>query len=197
MIGTWTHLWEIRSCLMTPPASGHLPTDCGQHPANPLPWHWHAHPAWTNTCMCKGNTVAFMRNTYGLLLQLGKHLVSQCHRIAYNWRPGCNLYDLIKWDIISHHSINLKVLDSCRKILWRDEERTPLFCREKSNRIAYLVVTWKSSSKQNKTSHQSIKFKSAWQLSGFFVEGWRTNISHLSREKSPNCLQLKTWLQLV
>ncbi len=96
MIGTWAHLWEISSCLMTPPASGHLPTDCGRHLANPLPWHWHEHPAWTSTCMGKGNTVAFMRNTCGLLWQLGKHLVSQCQQIAYSWRPGRNLWKLIQ-----------------------------------------------------------------------------------------------------
>ncbi len=81
-IGTWTHLWEISSCLMTPPASGHLPTDCRQHPANRLPWQWHEHSAWTSTCMGKDNIVAFTFNACGLLLQLGKHLVSQCHRIA-------------------------------------------------------------------------------------------------------------------
>ncbi len=57
-----------------------------------------------------------------------------------------------------------------------------------------LAATCMTSSKQNMTSHHSIKFKSAWQLSGFFVEGRGTNISHLSRKKSPNCLQLKTWL---
>ncbi len=34
------------------------------------------------------------------------------------------------------------------------------------------------------------KFESGWQLLGFFVEGWRTNSSHLSRKKSTNCLQL-------
>jgi len=73
MIGTWTHLWWHRQ----------LPTNCGWHPANPLPWHWHEHPAWTSTCMGKDNIVAFTRNTCRLLLQLGKHcsLVRQCLQI--------------------------------------------------------------------------------------------------------------------
>ncbi len=60
-----------------------------------------------------------------------------------------------------------------------------------------LAATCRSSSKWDIISHHSINAKSAGQLSGFFVEGWRTNTSHLSRKKSPNCLQLKTWLQLV
>ncbi len=110
MIGTWTHVWEINSCLMTPPASGHLPTDCGRHLANPLPWHCLEHPAWTSTCMGKGNTVAFMRNTCALLWQLGKHLVSQCQQIAYSWGPGRNLWNLIQ---AKHDQSSLNKIQKC------------------------------------------------------------------------------------
>ncbi len=147
------------------------------------------------------------------------------HRIACSWRPGCNLYNLIrhhesslnriqkcltavgifcwgmknehlssvekkvtellaakdlaatcitssKWDIISHHSINVKVLDS----YW-----------ETGCNLYDLIQMRHHQSSLN-------KLKSVWQLSGNFVEGWRTNTSLLSRKKSPNCLQLKTWL---
>ena len=101
---------------MTPPASGHLPTDCGRHLANPLPWHWHEHPAWTSTCMGKGNTVAFMRNTCGLLWQLGKHLVSQlltaedlvvtCER-SFKQNNLCNLIQM------RHHQSSVNKTQKC------------------------------------------------------------------------------------
>ena len=76
-------------------------------------------------------------------------------------------------------------LTAVRTLLWRDEERTSLICREKVTELLtaeHLIVTRKSSSKWDMLSQQSIKFKSAWQLSEHFVEGWRTNTSHLSRE---------------
>ena len=121
---------RISSCLLTPSASGHLPTDCGQHLANPLPWHWHEHPAWTSTCMGKDNTAAFTRNTCGLLFQLGKHLVRQL-LAAEDLAVTCE--SSFKQNMTSHRSITSKVLDSCQIFLQRDEEQTPLICREKSH----------------------------------------------------------------
>ena len=59
-----------------------------------------------------------------------------------------------------------------------------------------LAATCITSFKWDIINQHSMKFKSAWQLSGFFVKVWGTNICHLSRKKSPNCLQLKTWWYL-
>ncbi len=115
-----------------------------------------------------------------------------------NWWPVCNLYKLIQMRHQSHHSINLKVLDSCQDRSFVEGWRTNTsHLSRKSHRIAYnwwpgcslydLILMRHQQSSINKVN-------SAWQLSGIFVEGWRT---HLSREMSPNCLQLKTWLQPV
>jgi len=57
--------------------------------------------------MGKGNTVAFMRNTCGLLWQLGRHLVSQL-LTAEDLVVTCERS--FKQNMISHHSINKKCL---------------------------------------------------------------------------------------
>ena len=87
-----------------------------------------------------------------------------------------------------------KVLDSCRDILWRDEERTALVCWKQL--LTCLQLVWPHSIRTWSLINQELS-ASAWQLSGFFMEGWRMNTSRLLGTKSPKCLQLKTWLQVV
>ncbi len=120
------------------------------------------------------------------------------HRIAYNWRPGCSLYDLIQ---MRHDQSSVNNIQKCLTAVrvffvegWKMNTSHP--SRVKSPNwlqlMTWLQPVWDIQIRYHQSS--LIKFESAWQLSGFFVEGWRTNTSHLSSKKSPNCLQLKTWL---
>ncbi len=59
----------------------------------------------------------------------------------------------------------------------------PHLSRKKSPNCLQLIATCKSSFKWDMASHHSLKFKSAWQLLGFFVEGRRTK-SLICREKT-------------
>ena len=60
----------------------------------------------------------------------------------------------------------------------------------------WLQLVWPHSNKTSSVTTQQ-NSKSAGQLSGLFVKRWGMNTSHLFRKRSPNCLQLQTWLQLV
>ncbi len=65
--------WDLDSPFMTPPASGHLPTNLwvtpSQSSALALAWK----PSMDSTCVGKDNTVISMWNICGIFLQLGEH----------------------------------------------------------------------------------------------------------------------------
>jgi hypothetical protein len=70
---------------------------------------------------------------------------------------------LFKQNMISHHSMNSKVLDSCRDLLWRAEGQTLSSVEKKVTELLTakdLAASCITSFKQNIISHQSRIFKS-------------------------------------